>query len=146
MMKVSIIATIILIGLLIRNRFKKKDIPFLSIVERYADSVPIELILAIIKVESDFNPMAVGIYGEYGLMQIKCETARDMGFTGNCSELFEPATNIKYGVSYLIYQYNRYNSWTAAISAYNAGHLASNTGYVNSVLKWWQYYRERGLS
>jgi len=79
----------------------------------------------------------------YGLMQIKLETAQDMGFTGIPAQLYIPATNIEYGTKYLRYQLDRYSSdLRKAISAYNAGtYTTVNTAYVNNVLKLSAKYR-----
>jgi len=67
------------------------------------------LIYAIMKVESDFNPFAVSAASAVGLMQVVPSTAgRDVykflhGKTGQPSrkDLFEPPTNISYGTAYL---------------------------------------------
>ena len=34
-------------------------------------------------------------------MQIRHETARFMGYDGSCQELYEPDTNVKWGMKYL---------------------------------------------
>ncbi|TGU24308.1 transglycosylase SLT domain-containing protein, partial [Mesorhizobium sp. M4B.F.Ca.ET.150.01.1.1] len=70
---------------------------------RYAASygVPVSLATAVIKIESNFRPNMVGGAGEIGLMQIKPATARMMGYTGSAKGLFDPDTNIKYGMKYL---------------------------------------------
>jgi hypothetical protein len=59
------------------------------------------LIHAVIKVESDYRPDAIGAAGEIGLMQVRPSTARLLGFGGTDRELAEPATNIRLGVTYL---------------------------------------------
>lgn len=56
---------------------------------------------AIVKVESNFNPRLRGSAGEYGLGQIKCGTARDVGFKGKCSQLYDPETNLEYSFRYM---------------------------------------------
>jgi len=96
--------------------------------------VPTAVITAIIDQESSFNPNARGSAGEYGLMQLMCQTANFMGFSGDCELLRDPATNIEYGTKYLQYQYNRYGSWVDAVAAYNAGSVFKNSSgqYTNS--------------
>lgn len=62
------------------------------------------LLFAFIEVESSFNPRAFlndANGGSYGLMQIDLATAEDRGYTGNALGLYDPATNIKYGVAQL---------------------------------------------
>jgi soluble lytic murein transglycosylase-like protein len=63
--------------------------------------VPAWFALKIAKVESGFNPMVTGGAGEIGVFQMKCQTARGIGFTGSCSGLYNAATNIKYGLKHL---------------------------------------------
>lgn len=90
-------------------------------------NVPPNLILAFIGHESGFKPTAVrnepAINDKsIGLMQILYGTAKGEGFTGTEAELFEPATNIYYGTSYLARQLARAgNNTPNAISAYNGG-------------------------
>jgi len=102
-------------------------------------NVPPGLIAAVIQKESSGNPDAFGYSNEYGLMQLLCSTARDMGFSYDCKKLFDPAVNIYYGTKYLSFQYDRYGSWEKAISAYNAGHYTeTNREYVDSVISLWK--------
>jgi soluble lytic murein transglycosylase-like protein len=66
-----------------------------------ARRVPIDLADAIITIESGYDPHAVGMADEIGLMQIRLSTARDLGFTGTAQDLFDPQTNIRLGIAYL---------------------------------------------
>lgn len=66
------------------------------------------LVYAVIKTESDFNPYAVSSAPAFGLMQIVPETAgRDVNRLFNQkgaptdSQLFDPGNNIRYGTAYL---------------------------------------------
>ncbi|KAA0972722.1 transglycosylase SLT domain-containing protein [Aureimonas fodinaquatilis] len=65
-----------------------------------ANNIPRELAYAVVHVESRYNPDAKG-RGVYGLSQIKPATARSMGFSGPDSALFDPETNLRYGMKYL---------------------------------------------
>lgn len=104
--------------------------------------VPLRLLSAICYTESGFRIKAIkrhdGDGHSYGLCQIKEATARDMGFTGNVKDLFDPFINTYYSGKYLKYQLDRYDQdWVSAISAYNAGHRGykvKNKKYVNKVL------------
>ena len=63
--------------------------------------VPTWFALRIAKVESNYNPNARGAAGEYGVFQMKCATARGVGFHGNCSALLNPSINVQYGLKHL---------------------------------------------
>ena len=63
--------------------------------------VPTWFALRIAKVESGYNPNTRGAAGEYGVYQMKCSTAKGIGFSGNCSELLNATTNIRVGLKHL---------------------------------------------
>ncbi len=63
--------------------------------------VPTWFALKIAKIESGYNPLVTGSVGEIGVFQMKCQTARGIGFSGSCSALYNPATNVRYGLKYL---------------------------------------------
>lgn len=63
--------------------------------------VPGWFALRIAKVESGYNPRLRGRAGEYGVFQIKCPTARGLGFGGNCSQLSDARTNVRWGLAHL---------------------------------------------
>lgn len=87
--------------------------------------VPPELAEAVVKVESGFNPKARGRAGEIGLMQIKPATARGIGYRGSAKGLYDPETNIAWGMRYLARAYELAGGDTCgAILRYNAGHAA----------------------
>lgn len=62
--------------------------------------VPEKLVRRVVKRESNFNPGARN--GPYwGLMQIRHDTARGMGYRGPASGLLDAETNLTYAVRYL---------------------------------------------
>ena len=63
--------------------------------------VPTWFALRIAKIESGYNPNSRGAAGEYGVYQMKCATAKGIGFSGNCSELLNATTNIRVGLKHL---------------------------------------------
>ncbi|MDE2444748.1 MAG: transglycosylase SLT domain-containing protein [Alphaproteobacteria bacterium] len=63
--------------------------------------VPTWFALRIAKIESGFNPRVTGGAGEIGVYQLKCQTARGIGYSGSCAGLYNPATNVQYGLKYL---------------------------------------------
>ncbi|MFO1120805.1 MAG: lytic transglycosylase domain-containing protein [Hyphomicrobiales bacterium] len=81
----------------------RKQGQVVSLISSMAPSygVPTWFALRIAKVESNYNPYARGSAGELGVFQLKCQTARGMGYSGSCSGLLDPATNVRYGLKHL---------------------------------------------
>lgn len=105
------------------------------IIARYAASygVPVSLAKAVIKIESNYRPHMVGSAGEIGLMQIKPSTARMLGYNGSAKGLFNPETNIRYGMKYLAMAQDLGDGTTCGtILKYNAGHAATRMNPVSS--------------
>lgn len=77
--------------------------PFSNLIHQYATQyhVPINLAYGVIHTESNYNPKAHGKAGEIGLMQLMPTTARGLGFKGPLKNLYNPATNLQYGMRYL---------------------------------------------
>ena len=85
------------------------------------------LLFAVIKAESNFNPDAVSQSGAFGLMQLMPETAswvcEKMGESYETSHLTDPEKNIRIGAFYLSYLLSMYHgNEKNALAAYNAGH------------------------
>lgn len=62
--------------------------------------VPDAVAHALVRRESGYNWRAVGGAGEIGLSQIKLQTARGLGYGGTRAGLFDPRTNLTYGLRY----------------------------------------------
>ncbi len=108
--------------------------PYSPIITKYAKAygVPVELAHAVVKVESNFNPKARGRAGEVGLMQIKPATARMMGYKGSVKALYNPETNIEFGMKYLAAAHELGGGKTCGtILKYNAGHGAKRMNPVS---------------
>lgn len=102
-----------------------------------------DLVSAIAYVESRHNPKALNSpEGSYGLMQIRCSTARLMGFTGICSDLFNPKVNIKFAGKYIDYLSSKYTTTTDIIAAYNSGKPIICKNYNPGKCKAGQYYNQ----
>ncbi len=85
--------------------------------------LPADVADAVVQVESAYNPYAVGGVGEVGLMQVRPETAAMLGHRGGTTELFDPAVNIKYGVTYLARAWQlAEGDLCRALMKYRAGH------------------------
>ena len=109
-------------------------IPYAVLINKYAAQydVPVALAQAVVRIESNFNPKARGSAGEIGLMQIKPATARMMGYSGTRKGLFDPETNIKYGMKYLAAAHQLGGGQTCnTILKYNAGHAATRMNPVS---------------
>jgi len=107
--------------------------PYQNVVAKHARAagVPVALALAVVRVESNYNPRARGRAGEVGLMQIKPRTARGMGFSGSTSALYDPDTNLKWGMKYLAGAYKLAGGDTCGtIMRYQGGHYAKRMSRV----------------
>ena len=117
--------------------------------ERYGVDFP--LLKAIIKAESDFDPLAVSKKGATGLMQIMPENFAILGI----KDPFDPWQNINAGARYFKQMFDRFNGKLAlSLAAYNAGPTAvdhyknippyeETEEYVRRVLKY--YYNFKNL-
>lgn len=90
-----------------------------------ANGVPVRLALAVVQVESNYRANARGRAGEIGLMQLMPRTARYIGYSGKMKHLYNPDTNIRYGMKYLSKAHKLGGgSVCGTILKYNAGHGA----------------------
>ncbi len=84
--------------------------------------IPVTLLLAVARGESDFNSRAVSHANAIGIMQILWpQTAKELGFNRK-SDLFIPCKNIHAGARYLRTLIDRYHgNYYLALAAYNYG-------------------------
>jgi len=110
--------------------------PILALVDKHAgaNGIPAAFARAVVRIESNFNPRATGRQREVGLMQIKFETARGIGFTGTREELYEPDTNLKWGMKYLAMAWKLGGATPCgAVLRYQAGHAATQPTAASKV-------------
>lgn len=111
-------------------------LPYYDIVEKYSAQfdIPMEMVYAIMRTESSFDPNAVSHANAKGLMQLTDDTldwiTRYHLKTEGEIDIFDPEINIMVGTYYLRYAYDRYENWDTVYASYNAG-----IGRVDSWLK-----------
>ncbi|WP_132532235.1 lytic transglycosylase domain-containing protein [Rhizobium sp. PP-F2F-G48] len=73
-----------------------------KLITHYAklNGVPEDLVHRVVRRESTYNPRAYH-NGNYGLMQIRYNTAKGLGYEGTPEGLFDAETNLKYATQYL---------------------------------------------
>jgi hypothetical protein len=105
------------------------------------------LVLAIMAIESDFNPRAVSNQGAVGLMQVMPHWRKVLALP----DLTEPEVSIRAGIQILGYYQQMYRDLDVAVTAYNRGpgpvdaalvHNADpSNGYAARVLSTWERLR-----
>jgi soluble lytic murein transglycosylase-like protein len=98
-----------------------------------ANGVPFGLADAVVRIESRYNP-GVRHGGAVGLMQIKPQTARGLGYGGGAAGLLHPETNLRWGMLYLAQAYRMSKGDTCAtVMRYQSGHGATRMSGANRV-------------
>lgn len=80
--------------------------------------LPPEMVLAVIDIESAFNPYAVSVAGAQGLMQVMPFWLDEIGHPGD--RLVDIKTNLRLGCTILKYYYDmEHGDWLRALGRYN---------------------------
>lgn len=94
--------------------------PYMDIIQTASEkyNIPVNLILGVIKSESDFNTNCVSNTGAKGLMQLMPENCTEDGVT----DVYDPAQNINAGTAEISRFISKYNGDVKlALAAYNTG-------------------------
>jgi soluble lytic murein transglycosylase len=104
------------------------DIKYKNSIDKYCKDYNVDkyLVYAMIKQESNFNSKAVSSAEAKGLMQITEDTFNWLKpMLGESSttfdDLFDPDTNIRYGVFFLSILQKNFSEQNTVVAAYNAG-------------------------
>jgi soluble lytic murein transglycosylase-like protein len=99
-------------------------------------------VMAFVDQESSFRPnvfLADRNGGSRGLMQIDFSAAQQIGFAGAPDDLYDPATNVRYGMAYLVWIWSYLTSHLGQsptemqwVTAYNAGVGNVVKGYADA--------------
>ena len=94
------------------------------------------LVLAVMAVESGFNPFAQSHVGAQGLMQVMTRIHHDKyAIFGGQNAAFDPVTNLRVGVQVLVDCVRRAGSLTGGLKYYvGAANMADDGGYATKVL------------
>ncbi len=96
-----------------------------------ANGVPFALADAVVRIESRYNPRASNA-GNYGLMQIRHQTARGLGYTGGASGLLDADTNARFAMKYLAQAYRLAGGDTCkTVMKYQSGHMTERMSGAN---------------
>lgn len=89
--------------------------------------IPVEIVLAMIEVESSYKADAVSNVGAVGLMQIIPDFHEDRMMKLNCFDLFDPYQNVTVGMDFLAELIEKYDgNFHKALTAYNHGQKGAN--------------------
>ena len=111
------------------KRIPKEALPYLSILRREAaaNKVPLWLAIGVGWVESKYNPRLRGTHSVVGIMQVMPSTARFQGYKGTAEQLFDPETNIVWGLRELGWDYAKAGGNACLAVAKYKGGIATKT-------------------
>ncbi len=115
------------------------DVPLSNDLQDYlfdecaSKKVPADLVLALINVESDFNPNMISKTDDYGLMQINICHKDFLRKTLKVTDLLDEKQNIKAGVYMLSGIVDKYSNLNQALMVYNRGEAGAKKLWNNGV-------------
>ena len=125
----TILVLIVIVAVPIKKQMTKilykKE--YAEYVNKYAEEYGVEknLVYALIKAESNFNPKAISHQNANGLMQLMYPTAEELA--NKCQikltkeNILDPDININLGTQYIAILLDKYECVELALAAYNAG-------------------------
>lgn len=100
-------------------------------------NLPADLVLAVIQIESAFDPYAVSSAGAMGMMQVMPFWKKEIGREND--NLIDLETNLRYGCTILKYYIDKEQGrWSEGLARYNGSY--GKFWYPEKVLVAWQKY------
>lgn len=115
------------------------DVPLSHSLQRYIyevcadEEVPVSLVMAMIDVESDFNPEAKSPSCDYGLMQINEVNEEQLAEKYRASDLLNPYQNVFCGIKIIGSYIDTYDDYNRALMAYNMGEYGARKAWENGI-------------
>jgi len=105
---------------------EQSDLAAVIVRESARHGVPVDLVIAVMHVESRFHAFARSDKGALGLMQVMPATGAEIAAGAGVDwhgprTLFDPEQNVRLGVAYLAWLERRFDDLPAVLAAYNAG-------------------------
>ena len=118
------------------NERESRAVFFLCLEKSQKYDIPLDLLLNVIRVESNFNQVAVSHKGARGILQVMPKTAqglcKELNLTYHKNKLFDMEFNMELGCYFLNQLYGRYGNWEEALSHYNSG-KCQNLEYLKRI-------------
>lgn len=141
------------------NENKILDVPLDPAIQEHVRTVsneygvPFELVMAVMYVESGFDPSVISSHGDYGLMQVSSINHGWLSAELGITDFLDPYQNITAGIHILAQKIRESNGeFTTALMKYNRGDAVAleqmangifSTDYTDKVLtKYYEYIRE----
>ncbi len=122
------ISLLMIFAIFLKYLYVRFPMEYYDVIENMARDLNLDplLVMAIVKVESDFDPSAVSHAGAIGLMQVMPKTARWISEDLNPKI---PEENLRLGILYLRYLLDEFEGdLEKALMAYNVGPNALKNG------------------
>jgi soluble lytic murein transglycosylase-like protein len=105
---------------------EQSDLAAVIVRESTRQGVPVDLVIAVMHVESRFHAFARSDKGALGLMQVMPATGAEIAAGAGVDwhgprTLFDPEQNVRLGVAYLAWLERQFGDVHAVLTAYNAG-------------------------
>lgn len=97
------------------------------------NNVPMDLIIAMISVESSFEPNTVSNTSDYGLMQINKINHEWFSKEYGITDFLDPYQNVFCGVKMIASYINTYEDYGKALMCYNMGEYGANKAWANGI-------------